>query len=348
MSYADPYRLLLALPPVQSLANGGVRRFQDIIADWRLSGTYIGCVSPIGVRQAAGLVTMVQAAVAEYSSSGDALSSGLQAAAAAISTFDLAANALGSMGGPPLPAQAWGNGVLVGGQATFTNVHFEPRGVTSGASDVQIELVRTALNGTPTASAGQLLVTSSSGWATGAGTFTVESRVAPAALAVTDASGTPIVLTLDGTVPASVVAGTSVTVSGVAGNTAANGTWAVQSTGSSTITLSGSASDNVATVTATSGSGLMPIEVSVISIPPGCVPGAIVNIAGVTGNTAANGTWVVASVSPPTLIVLPAYTTGNGTYLGGGTVTVPSHGGLATFSTVSAGDVSSFSWLATG
>jgi len=71
-------------------------------------------------------------------------------------------------------------------------------------------------------------------------------------------------------------------------------------------------------VTGTTNSS--PIVVGVASTA-GLTLGSIVSIAGVNGNTAANGTWQISSLTPTTLSL--AGSTGNGDYTGGGTVAVP-------------------------
>src|SRR5579864_7745651 len=53
----------------------------------------------------------------------------------------------------------------------------------------------------------------------------------------------------------------------------------------------------------------------------GLAAGSIVSVAGVEGDTAANGTWQISDLTPNSVTL--AGTTGNGNYTGGGAVTVP-------------------------
>lgn len=72
----------------------------------------------------------------------------------------------------------------------------------------------------------------------------------------------------------------------------------------------------IATVNAASNT--FPIAIGTVA-PHGLVDGQPVQIAGVLGNTAANGTWKV-SITGPSSFAIPA--TGNGAYTGGGSVSV--------------------------
>ena len=69
----------------------------------------------------------------------------------------------------------------------------------------------------------------------------------------------------------------------------------------------------------TNASNASPIVVSVTSTA-GLVVGGIVSVSGVNGNTAANGTWQIASLAPTSLTL--SGSAGNGNYTGGGSVSV--------------------------
>jgi hypothetical protein len=71
-----------------------------------------------------------------------------------------------------------------------------------------------------------------------------------------------------------------------------------------------------------SASNSSPIQVK--SLSHGLTTGAHVTIAGVTGNTAANGTWAITVVDPDNFTLTGS--SGNGAYLSGGTITVPARG----------------------
>lgn len=64
-----------------------------------------------------------------------------------------------------------------------------------------------------------------------------------------------------------------------------------------------------------------PIQITTVA-NHNLVQGDVVTIAGVLGNTAANGVWVATVVSP-TSFTIPANGTGGQSYLSGGTVTTP-------------------------
>ena len=129
--------------------------------------------------------------------------------------------------------------------------------------------------------------------------------------------------------------GQQVSVKGVLGNTAANGTFdiAVLSatkfyllgasgngawTGGGTVTglLSGNPITGVSVVTGASDAA--PIEITTAE-PHGYQEGQQVSIAGVLGNTAANGTFTIAVTGPATFTLNGS--AGNGTWTSGGTVT---------------------------
>lgn len=71
-------------------------------------------------------------------------------------------------------------------------------------------------------------------------------------------------------------------------------------------------------VSTTTGNGVSPIEVTT-TVNHQLKVGEEVFITGVTGNTAANGTWTVGSVAAANTFTLSG-STGNGTYAGGGSV----------------------------
>lgn len=86
-----------------------------------------------------------------------------------------------------------------------------------------------------------------------------------------------------------------------------DGAWLGSTDAATTLSVSGATNATPIVVTTTTNHGLQ--------------PGAIVTIANVTGNTAANGTWVVLKNPSPTPTTFAIATTGSGAYAGGGTVT---------------------------
>jgi hypothetical protein len=149
----------------------------------------------------------------------------------------------------------------------------------------------------------------------------------PIGLGVSGATNAnPIVITT--TSAHGLATGNTVIISGVRGNTTANGIWPVTVTSATKFSIavagngnyssggivviqggiSGATNANPIVITTTSAHGLSTGNVAIIS--------------GVLGNTAANGTWPVTQISA-TQFSIPA--TGNGTYVSGGTV----QGGLA-------------------
>ncbi|HEY8026254.1 MAG TPA: G8 domain-containing protein, partial [Burkholderiaceae bacterium] len=164
----------------------------------------------------------------------------------------------------------------------------------------------------------------------------------------------PVVITVPAgsPVPAN---GDQVTVGGVLGNTAANGTWTVSASTPGTATAAGSfalqGANGIAGKAYTPGSGTAVVPEGslqtyaiagasnaspiVITVPPSTpVPnnGQQVAINSVAGNTAANGTWTVVSSTPGsgtsggTFALLNSNGTNGGAYTGGGNVVV--HEGL--------------------
>jgi hypothetical protein len=123
--------------------------------------------------------------------------------------------------------------------------------------------------------------------------------------------------------------GQQVTISGVAGNTAANGTWTVSYFDANNFTLNGSAGNapytagGIWTLVPTSGpamaitaaSNSTPVQIT--SAGHGLVTGQRVTISGVGGNTAANGTWTITVVDANNFTLNGSQ--GNAVYTAGGT-----------------------------
>ena len=122
--------------------------------------------------------------------------------------------------------------------------------------------------------------------------------------------------------------GAMLTIAGVTGNTAANGTWSIFVTGPTTFRLTGSVGNGAYTgggslttrVLVAYATDVAPIEIMTAS-PHGLPSGTHVTIAGVTGNTAANGTWPILVTGPKTFTLTRSV--GNGAYTGGGVGSVP-------------------------
>jgi phospholipase C len=143
--------------------------------------------------------------------------------------------------------------------------------------------------------------------------------------AVTDATqDSPIVVTTTAQSPPT---GSVVTIFGVLGNTAANGTWIVKNTGPYTFSLDGSQgsgsylsggtwiSPGGGAVTGATINGDHPIVITSSTYSP--PTGSVVTISGVMGNTAANGTWTVTNIDAATFSLDGSV--GNAPYTGGGT-----------------------------
>lgn len=157
-----------------------------------------------------------------------------------------------------------------------------------------------------------------------------DSEITATTYSVTAASNAaPIVVTI-GT--HTLVPGDTVVVAGVGGNTAANGTWTIVAVTSTTITLGGSAGNGaytsggtvvqtapapvvIASYLVTGATNASPIVVTIGA--HALAVGDVVTIAGVGGNTAANGTWALSAVSGTTITLQGS--TGNGAYTSGGT-----------------------------
>ncbi|HID23473.1 MAG TPA: hypothetical protein EYP14_13895, partial [Planctomycetaceae bacterium] len=138
---------------------------------------------------------------------------------------------------------------------------------------------------------------------------------------VSGLGGDPIVITAPNH---ALTSGNQVTITGVEGNTAANGTFTVTRIDADTFSLDGSVSNGdytgggqwrrTETITHVTGTGLGPIQVT--SRNHGLSTGDRVAITGVGGNTAANGVFTVTVLDGNTLAL--DRTTGNGDYTGGG------------------------------
>ena len=134
----------------------------------------------------------------------------------------------------------------------------------------------------------------------------------------TSGVGSPITITTASTT--GLFNGESVTITGVAGNTAANGTWTITVLGNGTqFSLNGSTGNNTY-----GGGGTWttnnPIVVTTTSSTAGLQAGDMVTVSGVNGNTAANGNWVISNVTGGAgggTFTLNG-TVGNSTYTSGG------------------------------
>lgn len=123
----------------------------------------------------------------------------------------------------------------------------------------------------------------------------------------------------------SLTTGDKVSITSVAGNTAANVTNnAVTVVDPTHFSLDGTTGNGtyggngiVGGVTNTSGAGVSPITVTTVS-PHGLTTGNYVTVSGVLGNTAANVAYAPVTVIDPTHFSIPG--TGNGAYAGGGTL----------------------------
>ncbi len=139
---------------------------------------------------------------------------------------------------------------------------------------------------------------------------------------ISGASNTsPIVITSTST--SQLQNGQQVVISGVHGNTAANGTFTVAGLTPTTFELEGSTGNGSyvdPTGSITGASDASPIVITA-STTTGLSDGDSVTISGVTGNTAANGTWTISGLTGTTFNLVNS--TGNGTYASGGTYTSP-------------------------
>jgi hypothetical protein len=118
--------------------------------------------------------------------------------------------------------------------------------------------------------------------------------------------------------------GDVVTVVGVRGNTAADGTWNIRVTSPTAFELLGTAGNNsIPIVNATNASPILVVT----SVPTTYRTGDSVTISGVTGNTNANGTFNIQVVEPNLLLLQGS--NGNANYTGGGDVTLNTITGFA-------------------
>jgi hypothetical protein len=121
--------------------------------------------------------------------------------------------------------------------------------------------------------------------------------------------------------------GQKVVISGVSGNTAANGTFTITKVDNDRFSLNGSTGNGAYTgggtwvltdtITGATGAGVSPIVIT--SANHGLSTGARVTITGVGGNTNANGTFTITRVDNDKFSLNG--TTGNGAYSGGGSWT---------------------------
>lgn len=147
-------------------------------------------------------------------------------------------------------------------------------------------------------------------------------------LTITGATNTtPIQITTS--VPHERTYGEIVSISGVVGNTAANGTFKIKNITDTTFELvNASTDDEIAGNGAYSGGGTVTVTSNPIvittSTPHAVKAGDVITISGVGGNTAANGTFTAARVTSTTFELNDQYTgddvAGNGAYSGGGTM----------------------------
>ena len=139
-----------------------------------------------------------------------------------------------------------------------------------------------------------------------------------AVIGATNISGTitgasnasPIVITVPNT--AGLSNGDLVTISGVGGNTAANGNWVIQGLTATTFQLQNSTGNGAYTSGGTYFAGIK------ITTPTtaGLSNGQLVTISGVGGNTAANGSWTITNLTGTTFQLVGPQ--GNGAYTTGG------------------------------
>ncbi len=136
----------------------------------------------------------------------------------------------------------------------------------------------------------------------------------PTPLTVSGATNaTPVVITTNS--PHGLQTGMQVTISGVLGNTAANGIFTVSVIDAANFSLNGSIGNGAWT----SGGTVVPNIITIQTASPhGLQTGMQVSISGVLGNTAANGTFTVTVIDAKTFILDGGC--GNGIWTAGGTV----------------------------
>jgi hypothetical protein len=136
----------------------------------------------------------------------------------------------------------------------------------------------------------------------------------PAPVAIIDATNTtPIVI--ETALPHGLANGDEVTVSGVGGNTAADGNWRITIVSPVMFSLNGSVGNGA--YTPATGMYSTPIVITTAT-PHGYSTGDVVTIADVTGNTPANGTWTITVTGPTTFKLNGTAGTGTTPYAGGG------------------------------
>jgi hypothetical protein len=141
-------------------------------------------------------------------------------------------------------------------------------------------------------------------------------------------NSTPILITASYSFPT----GTVVSISGVLGNTAANGTFTVTNFSGTQFFLFGTSGNGsyvsggvagISGVLISNASNASPI---VITAPSSFTTGTVVTISGVLGNAAANGTFTVTNISGTQFSLNGSV--GSGAYTSGGTATGPGLGNL--------------------
>jgi hypothetical protein len=162
----------------------------------------------------------------------------------------------------------------------------------------------------------------------GGGTFTFDEPVITGALASTAtvngaSPASPIVITTSAAHP--FVDGQAVFVQGVAGNTAANGSWRIANATLTTFELVGSKGNGLYV----SGGGAASSVTVTTSTAHGLLAGgrAVIERVTGTGGFSINGTWSPIGSTSPTTVTVPASTSGSymsGGSLGDGGMSVPS------------------------
>ena len=144
------------------------------------------------------------------------------------------------------------------------------------------------------------------------------------AIGVTGATNAaPIVVTT--AAPHGLATGMQATITGVNGNTAANGPFTITVTSPSAFALNGSTGNGiwtgggvvVADITVTGALNATPIAITTLT-PHGLQTGAQVAISGVQGNTAANGLFTIMATGPTAFTLNGS--SGNGSWTAGGIV----------------------------
>ncbi len=109
-----------------------------------------------------------------------------------------------------------------------------------------------------------------------------------------------------------------VTIAGVTGNTAANGNWIITVLSPTTFQLAPTSQANANGNGAYTGGGTWFDAITITAVSTtGLNNGQLVTIAGVGGNTAANGSWTIANLTANSFQIIGPQ--GNGTYTSGGT-----------------------------